>query len=339
MITKINLVIGKGTDPYFNIALEEYLMLHTEPEQCILYLWQNQRTVVIGRNQNSYKECRTEMLDRDGGCLARRLSGGGAVFHDLGNLNFTFLVQKENYDVIRQTEVIQKAVKKLGIDAVCSGRNDLTVDGRKFSGHAFYRTGNYCCHHGTILVNVNKEDMSKYLSVSAEKLQSKSVDSVRSRVVNIAELLPEAVKTETLIKLIAGKLSETFSDCYGKAAQKLPEDFVDWDQVEKGRLKFASWEWIYGRKIPFQYQLSKRFSWGEVQIQLEVDQGRIKQAAFYSDALDVELIEKLHCLLPGTIYRTADILKQISLAVLSVPVEDTITSSMAEDIKGMFLKA
>lgn len=172
-------------------AVEEYLFFHCQKEECILYLWQNQHTVVIGRNQNAWAECLTEKLENEGGYLARRLSGGGAVYHDLGNLNFTFLVNKENYNVDRQLEVIQKAVAKFGVCTEKSGRNDILINGRKFSGNAFYKEGSRCYHHGTIMLDVKLDEMSKYLTVSKEKLQSKGVNSVKSRVVNIKELVPD----------------------------------------------------------------------------------------------------------------------------------------------------
>lgn len=152
MIEKLYTIESGSLNPYLNMGLEEYLMYQTGKEECILYLWQNERTVVIGRNQNAWKECHTEELEGDGGYLARRLSGGGAVFHDLGNLNFTFLVRKENFNVEKQTEVILRAVNSLGIRAEKSGRNDITVDGCKFSGNAYFRTEitaiitePYCC--------------------------------------------------------------------------------------------------------------------------------------------------------------------------------------------------
>lgn len=170
MIEKLYTIESGSLNPYLNMGLEEYLMYHTGREECILYLWQNERTVVIGRNQNAWKECQTEELEGDGGYLARRLSGGGAVFHDLGNLNFTFLVRKENFNVEKQTEVILRAVNSLGIHAEKSGRNDITVDGCKFSGNAYFRTGDYCYHHGTILLHADRELMEKYLHVSDKKL-------------------------------------------------------------------------------------------------------------------------------------------------------------------------
>ena len=139
MITKIFIYNAQGSDPHENLAVEKVLMDAMQPGEAMLYLWQNLNTVVIGKNQNAWLECRTSLLEEEGGKLARRLSGGGAVFHDLGNLNFTFLMCAEDYDLDKQVAVIQKACAFAGIHAEKSGRNDLLADGRKFSGNAFYQ--------------------------------------------------------------------------------------------------------------------------------------------------------------------------------------------------------
>ena len=160
MINRLIWLETDNTYPYRNLAMEEYMTNHVPDGTCILFLWQNRHTVVIGRNQNCWKECRVNFLEEEGGYLVRRLSGGGAVFHDLGNLNFTFIVRKPDYDVDRQLQVILEAVRRLGIQAEKTGRNDITVEGRKFSGNAFYQTGDCCYHHGTLLVHADKENMS-----------------------------------------------------------------------------------------------------------------------------------------------------------------------------------
>ena len=204
MITQA--LICQGTegayDPFRNLAIEKNLTFLTQEGQCILYLWQNRRTVVIGRNQNAWKECNVDALLADGGTLARRMSGGGAVFHDLGNLNFSFCVRKEDYDVDRQLEVIRQALRREGIEAIKSGRNDLLADGRKFSGNAFYKSGEFCCHHGTIMIDVKGGDLTKYLNVPESKLKSKGVESVRSRVTNLREHFTGTLSGAPLPELI-----------------------------------------------------------------------------------------------------------------------------------------
>ena len=184
-------ITSVSTDPWHNLALEE-LLFTSGGEGTVLYLWQNRNTVVIGRNQNAWKECRADLLEREGGRLARRTSGGGAVFHDMGNLNFTFITPRGGYDLERQLGVILGAVRSQGIDAGFTGRNDLvTAGGGKFSGNAFCFSRDRGLHHGTILVDVDMDKLSRYLVPSADKLRSKGVDSVRSRVANLRELNPD----------------------------------------------------------------------------------------------------------------------------------------------------
>jgi len=155
MIRKLLYLCTDNTDPYHNLALEQYLTDTVPADTCILYLWQNRHTVVIGRNQNAWQECRTALLEQDGGKLSRRLSGGGAVYHDMGNLNFTFSLPKAEYDLHRQQRVIVEACRSLGIEASFSGRNDILAAGRKFSGNSFYHHNGCSFHNGTLLVAVD----------------------------------------------------------------------------------------------------------------------------------------------------------------------------------------
>lgn len=285
MIQHLTWIETENTWPYRNLAMEEYMTAHVEKGECILFLWQNRRTVVIGKNQNCWKECRVGALEEDGGFLARRLSGGGAVFHDLGNLNFTFIARQADYSVDRQLQVIIAALERLGIHSEKTGRNDVTVDGRKFSGNAFYQSGDYCCHHGTLLVNVDSSLMARYLNVSREKLAAKGVSSVRSRVVNLRELLPELTITQLKKALV-----DAFSQVYGLSPRHMEEAELPGEEIRRLTGRFASDQWKYGRKMAFDYELSRRFGWGDIQLQLHVDKGIVLEAAAYSDAMDQEFI-------------------------------------------------
>lgn len=295
MIDRIALYESAGFDPHRNLAIEQHLLERVQPGACILYLWQNQNTVVIGRNQNAWKECRTSLLEEEGGHLARRLSGGGAVFHDLGNLNFTFLVPQSDYDLDRQFSVIQEAVRSFGIPAEKSGRNDVLSAGRKFSGNAFYRNGTQAYHHGTLLVDVDMQKMGRYLNPSKAKLQSKGVDSVRSRVVNLRELNPEVT-----IDSLKDAMAEAFSKVYGLPLARLSEDSLDAAYVESLYRQNSSWEWLYGQKIPFTFEWEERFPWGGIQIALQVENGIVRQAKVYSDAMDWSMAPKLEKALIGS---------------------------------------
>lgn len=288
MIRKIALYESASYDPYYNLAVEQHLLETVEEGCCILYLWQNENTVVIGRNQNAWKECRTSLLEQEGGHLARRLSGGGAVFHDLGNLNFTFLIPQADYDLDRQFSVIREAARSFGIPAEKSGRNDVLADGRKFSGNAFYKNGTQAYHHGTLLMDVDTERMGRYLNPSKAKLQSKGVDSVRSRVVNLRELNPDIT-----IPSLKAAMAEAFARVYGLPLEKLPEEALDKAYIDSLRQRNGSWEWLYGQKIPFTFEWEDRFPWGGIQVALQVENGIVQQAKVYSDAMDWSIAPKL----------------------------------------------
>lgn len=300
MIKKLFLCESPSVDPYYNLSLEQQL-LETVEDACILYLWQNENTVVIGRNQNPWKECRLSLLEQEGGRLARRLSGGGAVFHDLGNLNFTFLMPQKDYDLDKQLSVIQTAVESMGIPAKKSGRNDVLADGRKFSGNAFYKNGKQAYHHGTLLVDADIEKLSRYLSPSKAKLQSKGVESVRSRVVNLREL-----NDGISISKLKDALKVAFSQVYGlEAEQILPEQAAD-ALVQKNR----SWDWLYGQKQPFTMVSEGRFPWGGVEIQLLVQSGMVQNAKVYTDAMDVSISDSVEKWLTGCRFEKAALLER-----------------------------
>jgi lipoate-protein ligase A len=280
MIDKAKLIITDNTNPWRNIATETYLTDNVQDGEAIFYLWQNYRTVVIGRNQNAFKECKVEELQKDGGHLARRLSGGGSVYHDLGNLNFTFIAKEADYSVERQLSVIARALEKFGLKAVQSGRNDLTVDERKFSGNAFYKTRSRCCHHGTILMDVDMPNLSRYLNVSAEKLKAHSVSSVKSRVVNLRELNPAISLADMKAALV-----KAFGEIYVKP-EELNEGELDPVRINELTEKFSSEEWRFGKKMRADFRNGRRFDWGEIEIILNIAGDKVEDAQVFTDALD-----------------------------------------------------
>ena len=277
MIKHLYTYSGNGTDPYRNLALEQYLTEHVADDACILYLWQNQNTVVIGRNQNAWQECRTGLLEQEGGTLARRLSGGGAVFHDMGNLNFTFSVSTENYDLPRQQRVILEACRLLGIQAELSGRNDLTIGGKKFSGNAQYVYKDRILHHGTLLFSLAMEDLSGALRVDERKIKSKGVRSVRSRVTNISEHLKKPITLPQYRDILCravlsgqGELFELTSNDR-RAIQTLRDE------------KYATWEWNFGYSPKYTFTKSDYFPSGHVEVNLDVADGVIRAARVFGD--------------------------------------------------------
>jgi len=313
------------TNPYKNIALEAYLMELVPEDACIMYLWQNRHTVVIGRNQNAFKECRVKELEDSGGFLARRLSGGGAVYHDMGNLNFTFIMKEKNYNLAKQTDVILRAVLKLGVKAEKTGRNDIETDGRKFSGNAFYKSGGSAYHHGTLLVNANKEAAAKYLSVSKAKIRSKGVDSVKSRIVNLTECNPD-ITIPALIDALKGSFGEVYSGTY--SSFRIPAS----ERLSELEEKFSSPEWKYGKNPPFRFQAEERFDWGSLEIRFDVESNKISQAKIFSDAMETDFVPKLEEKLKETEFTFKAVRKKI---VAELPELD---EQMAEDIAALIFK-
>lgn len=289
-----------SVDPYYNLAVEEHLLSKAEND-VILYLWQNAHTVVIGKNQNPWKECKTTLLKGEGGHLARRLSGGGAVYHDLGNLNFTFLMPQRCFDTRKQFSVILEALETLGIRAEFSGRNDLLAQGRKFSGNAYYKNGTAAYHHGTLLVNADMEKLGRYLSPDRKKLQSKGVDSVPSRVCNLSELDP-AVTVDAL----RVTLKEAFGSVYGEwESLTLTDD--DRQKIHALTRRNRDWAWNYGQNLPFTLSWEERFPWGGVEIHLQVEQGRVAGSKVYTDAMDATLADRIEDALRGCVFSTAEL--------------------------------
>lgn len=233
------IVTGSSTDPYRNLAIEETLLRTCEGRR-ILYLWQNDRTVVIGRHQDARAECNLEKMEEDGVTLSKRISGGGAVYHDMGNMNFTFIAPRALLSVDEDFDIISEAVKAFGIETCRTGNNDLGAapSGAKFSGSAFYQSGpdedSPCFHHGTILCSCDIEKMVQYLTPSSAKLERHGVQSVRSRVTNLG-LEIEDVK-ESIIKV--------FEDRFGKA-DRAGEDFADESLVKETMKRLSSHDWLF----------------------------------------------------------------------------------------------
>lgn len=322
MIHELFCLKTRDTDPRHNLALEAYLLERVRPGQCILYLWQNQRTVVIGRNQHAQSECRVQALEADGGRLVRRLSGGGAVYHDLGNLNFTFLTVREDYDVEKQTEAILRAVRSLGVPAERSGRNDLTAQGGKFSGHAYYRSGTQCYHHGTLMVSVDLAPLERYLNVSPLKLQAKGVASVRSRVVNLRTFCPDLT-----IDALCEALVRAFSAVYGLPVRTLTEAELDQDALGKGIARFSDPAWIYGDTRPLDVSREALFPWGLLRLDYSLEGEVITQAAVWSDALETEYLTRVPEALEGCPRRREAVRQRLS--ALPDAREDTLEGILA----------
>jgi lipoate-protein ligase A len=294
LIKTLKTIETKETNPYRNIALEALLLEVAEPDECILYLWQNAHSVIIGRNQNAFKECQVEKLEASGGSIARRLSGGGAVYHDLGNLNFTFVVPAKDYDSEKQSGVILRAVQKAGIKAEKTGRNDIETEGRKFSGNSFYLAGKNYFHNGTLLVAADLQAAGLYLSVQPDKFKAKGVESVRKRIINLKECNPNLTIPD-LKKLLV----EAFDEVYGLKSSVLDPKRIDKEKLAQLEGKFSDPGWKYGKNPPFRFESSGRFSWGGVEVRIDASENKINEACIFSDAMDESFILELSEYLKG----------------------------------------
>jgi lipoate-protein ligase A len=311
--------------PWHNLAVEEYVLDRLPADTIVLYLYQNDNTVVIGKNQNAWKECRHQTLEDEGGKLARRISGGGTVFHDMGNLNFSFLVSREDYDLHRQLSVIVSAVQSLGISAEFSGRNDILSEGAKFSGNAFCFRKDSAFHHGTILIGADMGKLSRYLTVSKDKIASKGVESVRSRVCNLKERNPEID-----VERVADALKICFEREYGKCE---PLVVADPAAIAALEARNATWEWRLGQSPCFDIETGTRFSWGSAEFAFSLKSGVITDARVYSDAMDADFISLLPEALKGCAFRSESLAARLR-ALPAVGEQKKI----ADDIAAFFIE-
>lgn len=225
-------ICSENTSPYYNLALERSLFDFVDEDTVILYLWQNSHTIVIGKNQNAYAECKVDEFIKDGGTLARRPSGGGAVYHDLGNLNFSIICKESIAKEHTYQRIVKEALGYFGIVSEFNGRNDLTVDDKKFSGNAFYVKDDVLCQHGTILINSDFKELSKYLTPDISKLERNHVKSVESRVVNLSEI-SDKITVESMKEAM---IKATNAVKLGKAPTE--------SKVEEYKKIFENDEWI-----------------------------------------------------------------------------------------------
>ena len=270
----------KTFNPYYNFAIEEYL-LDKQPElkEPILFIWQNDKSVIIGRNQDIYSECNLEYLKKNNILPARRKTGGGAVYHDLGNINFSYICSKEEYNRAFVTDTICNCLKHLGINAYASGRNDIEVDGFKISGHAFLSNDKSVLHHGTIMLDVDLNVMDEALHINEGKIARKGIQSVRSRVKNLIDF-----QENLTLKELKDSLIGEFELVFGKAkAISLNEEVIN-----KSSSFYSDENWIFGLFLNTEFSKSFSFDWGEVKILLYIVNGNLDKISITSDSLLTE---------------------------------------------------
>lgn len=304
-LKKIRVVESSINDPVYNLSYEAYLTESVDKETLILFLWQNEHTIVIGTNQNPWKECQCKKFSEDKGKIIRRLSGGGAVYHDLGNLNFSIIAHKDHYDVDYNIEKLKKAINLLELKPEFSGKNDLTIQGRKFSGHAYFEIEENRCHHGSILVNSNLSTLSRYLTPSKLKISSKSIDSVRSRVANLTDFDPS---------INVRKVSESIIRCFEENLITIHETankFSIEDMASNWLDLFSRWSWTFGESPNFDVSLEDRYNWGTVELNLKITNNKISDIKIYTDSNETKYFQNLMHSLTGLNFDEEIILSSI----------------------------
>jgi lipoate-protein ligase A len=293
------------TDPRINLALEEYALKHLPADSDYLLFYINQPSIIIGKNQNTLEEINTEYVDREGIQVVRRLSGGGAVYHDLGNLNYSFITTDDGnsfHNFRKFTDPVVAALGKLGIQAELTGRNDIQVGEKKISGNAQFTQKGRMFSHGTLLFNTELGKVSAALQVNAEKFKSRAVKSVASRVANISDFLDRPMTIEAFRAFLLTSFFE------GKEIERYPLTDQDWTQVRAiSAERYGNWDWNYGRSPAFNYRQVKRLSAGTFDFRLDVQNGRISRASLYGDFFGVREVADIAAKLAGVKYDRASV--------------------------------
>ncbi len=293
-------------DPRINLALEEYCLRNLTMDHDYLLFYINDPSVIIGKHQNTLEEVNMDVIGKRSIVVVRRISGGGAVYHDHGNLNFSFMTKYDkahfnNYQ--KFTEPVIKALHALGVNAELTGRNDIVVDGRKISGNAQFTSKDRMFSHGTLLFDSHLEDVVDALNVKAGKIESKGIKSIRSRVANISEFMKEPMSItefrEYILKYIFGDVEEI-------PRAELTEN--DWKRVhELAETKYSKWDWNFGESPEFNVRHAKRFPFGEVEVRIMVEKGFIENVKFYGDFFSQRDIGELENLLTNIRYEKSDL--------------------------------
>ena len=304
---------NKGiTDPRINLAIEEYALKYLDLSESYLLFYINEPSIIIGKNQNTIEEINTAYVEEQNIHVVRRLSGGGAVYHDKGNLNFSFITKDDGesfHNFKKFTEPVVQALEKLGVKAEMSGRNDIIAsDGRKISGNAQFSIRGRMFSHGTLLFDSEIDSIVSALKVKKDKIESKGIKSVRSRVANISEYLEEKITIEHFRELL---LRNIFDGIEQVPTYELKED--DWKKInEISQERYKNWDWNYGKSPKFNYQHSHRFPVGQIDVRLEVQKGSIHNCKIYGDFFGVDDVEEVEQALIGTRYEREDLEKALN---------------------------
>lgn len=307
---------NNSIDPHYNLAFEEYIFKYLKSDEEFVLLWRNGPSIIVGKNQNTVEEINLEFVKENNINVVRRVTGGGAVYHDLGNLNFSFIVNADNNEKIdfkTYNVPIIKALEKIGVNCELSGRNDLVIDGKKFSGIAQSITKGRVLNHGTLLFDSKLETLSKALNVKRDKIESKGVKSVASRVTNIKPYVKDDIDVLEFKQVLLKNIFEYFNQ---------PVEIYELSDDDRSNIqkmvdeRYGTWEWNYGRSPKFNFKGYNRFSGGCVETRLQVENGLIEGCKIYGDFFGKGDVKELEDKLQGVKYdfdEVKDALKDITI--------------------------
>ncbi|GGG52795.1 lipoate--protein ligase [Bizionia arctica] len=298
------------TNPRLNLALEEYALRNFDSSTNYLLFYINEPSIIIGRNQNTIQEINQDYVDANHIHVVRRVSGGGAVYHDLGNLNFSFITNHDGKSISnfkKFTDPVIRVLNNMGVTAQLKGRNDIQVDDKKISGTAQFSTGRRMISHGTLLFDTDMNEVVKALQVKASKIESKGHKSVRSRVANISEFLKTPLAMEDFKKQL---LTGLYEESEPFETYRLTED--EWKAVHQLKAeKYDLWDWNFGRSPKFNIQRNKRFAIGEIDMRIYVEKGHISELKIYGDFFGEKPVSDIEKLLEGVAYDKVKISKSL----------------------------
>lgn len=303
-------IINKSNNPAYNIALEAYAFRELVDEDELFILWINEPAIIIGKHQNTIQEINKEYTDANGIHVVRRLSGGGAVYHDLNNLNYTIISNKSEegaFDFKTFSQPVIETLADLGVKAEFTGRNDLEIDGKKFCGNAQAYYKGRMMHHGCLLFDVDMTVLGNALKVSKDKIESKGVKSVRARVTNILSELPEKITVGEFSDKILDKMKETYPDM---TEYVLTDNDLAKIQ-ESYESQFNTWDWTYGAAPEYTIERDVRYPAGKITTYANVENSLIKSIKIYGDFFGVRGVEDIEELLIGTRYEYTDVLEKL----------------------------
>ncbi|MEH7114228.1 lipoate--protein ligase [Neobacillus niacini] len=297
---------NKGiTDPRINLAIEEYALKNLDINETYLLFYINEPSIIIGKNQNSVEEINTEYVESNGIHVVRRLSGGGAVYHDLGNLNYSFITKDDGdsfHNFRKFTEPVIAALKQMGVNAELSGRNDILAEGRKISGNAQFSTKGRMFTHGTLLFNSEMDHIVSALRVKKDKIESKGIKSVRSRVANISEFLTDTLDIEEFRSSLLNFIFE------GQQVSEYVLTKEDWEKIHQlSKERYQNWDWNYGKSPKFNLQHSHRFPVGQIDVRLDVEKGVIEHCKIYGDFFGVGDVSEIENKLTQVRYEKSEL--------------------------------